>query len=153
MCAPVVFYVVQELPDVRPKKNPSSAEHQGWVKGGDVGYGAGVYGDGPLNVVRLSQPYGWGMAGGADSSILLRHPAQQNLDLEILVGGDCNVGRTGGTEGAALRWHVPAVFYGVQELLEVHEASSSGVYGRSAAKNIEGWLEMEMAYTVMAHRT
>ena len=49
--------------------------------------------------------------GGADSSILLRHPAQLNLHLTILLGGDCDVGRTGIREGGAIKnWMVLALF-------------------------------------------
>ena len=49
--------------------------------------------------------------GGAVSSVLLRYPAQKSLSLEILVGGDCDVGRMGIREGGAIKnWMVLALF-------------------------------------------
>ena len=30
-----------------------------------------------------------------------------------------------------MRWHVPAVFYGVQELLDVHQGDGDELYRRS----------------------
>ena len=52
------WWSVQERPEVRRKNNLSSAEYQRWRKGEDIRYGTLVYGDGPLNVIRLSQSHG-----------------------------------------------------------------------------------------------
>ena len=72
------------------------------------------------------------MPGGADSSILLRHLVQQDSSLGMLVGGDCNVGRTGIREGRHQELDGSSAFCGVEGLLRARDDSDE-LYRRSEA--------------------